>query len=209
MSQEQTYTTVPLNDHATSRENLNPNPTGHHVDANFAPQGSGRNTPSGSGNSKKRWSFLPGTQQPSPSFENGGMNEKAQSGRSTPRRPRGMQRGGSWDLLGADRAEWEEYNPAQASVENLRFAEGDVGTNKVSLFLIRPERQQLTSNSSVVFITGRSTGASSSDGLSTSFPSPRSYGFPVSSASPPSLKLTSGVPLWQVLPFLTLESNSS
>ena len=38
--------------------------------------------------------------------------------------------GSSWDLLG-ERAEWEEYNVAQASVENLRFAEGDVGTNKV------------------------------------------------------------------------------
>ena len=46
------------------------------------------------------------------------------------KRPKG-QRTGSWDLLG-DRAEWEEYNVAQASVENLRFAEGDVGTNKVS-----------------------------------------------------------------------------
>ncbi len=45
-------------------------------------------------------------------------------------RPKG-HRTGSWDLLG-DRAEWEEYNVAQASVENLRFAEGDVGTTKVS-----------------------------------------------------------------------------
>lgn len=42
-----------------------------------------------------------------------------------------MHRPGSWDLLG-DKAEWEEYNPAKSSVENLRFAEGDVGTNKVS-----------------------------------------------------------------------------
>ena len=52
------------------------------------------------------------------------INEKKQ------KRPKN-HRAGSWDLLG-DRAEWEEYNPAQASVENLRFAEGDVGTTKVS-----------------------------------------------------------------------------
>ena len=31
-----------------------------------------------------------------------------------------------------ERPEWEEYNPAQASVENLRYAEGDVGTNSFS-----------------------------------------------------------------------------
>lgn len=132
MTQEQTYTNVPLNDHATSRENLNPINAGG--DPNFGPPGgSGRNTPSGSGNSKKKWSFLPNMQQintNTASFENGGMNEKAQSGRSTPRRPKNQHRPGSWDLLG-DRAEWEEYNPAQASIENLRFAEGDAGTNKV------------------------------------------------------------------------------
>ena len=50
------------------------------------------------------------------------------------KRPKGS-RTGSWDLLG-EKAEWEEYNPAQASVENLRFAEGDVGTTKVSLVTI-------------------------------------------------------------------------
>lgn len=130
MAQEQTYTTVPLNDHATSRENLNPVGTSGDF---LPPVGSGANTPSGSGNSKKKWSFLPNMQHGNTnSFENGGINEKAASGRSTPRRPKHQHRPGSWDLLG-DRAEWEEYNPAQASVENLRFAEGDVGTTKVSL----------------------------------------------------------------------------
>lgn len=129
MVQEQVYSTVPLNDHATSRENLNPiNTSGN--DANFGPpSGSGRNTPSGSGNSKKKWSFLPNMQQNN-SYDSGAMNEKSQSGRSTPKRPKALHRPGSWDLLG-DRAEWEEYNPAKSSVENLRFAEGDVGTNKV------------------------------------------------------------------------------
>lgn len=137
MAQQQTYTNVPLNDHATSREHLSPNPGLY--DANFGPPRSGANTPSGSGNSKKRWSFLP-TPKASPmgngnTFDNGGVNEKAQSGASTPRRPKGAHRAGSWDLLG-DRAEWEEYNPAQASVDNLKFAEGDVGTNKVSTLTI-------------------------------------------------------------------------
>jgi len=54
---------------------------------------------------------------------NGGMSEKG-------KRPKGL-RSNSWDLLG-ERAEWEDYNPKNASVENLRFAQGDVGTNKVS-----------------------------------------------------------------------------
>jgi hypothetical protein len=46
-------------------------------------------------------------------------------------RPRN-QRGGSWDLLG-ERAEWEEYKTKDSAVENLRYADGDAGTNKVSL----------------------------------------------------------------------------
>jgi len=128
MVQEQTYANVPLNDHATSREHLSPNP-GYGGDVNFAPPGSGANTPSGSGNSKKRWSFLP-TSAANNKYGDGGMNEKGSPGTSTPKRPRGPHRVGSWDLLG-ERAEWEEYNPAQASVDNLKFAEGDVGTNKV------------------------------------------------------------------------------
>ena len=49
----------------------------------------------------------------------GEKKKRPQQGRTT-----------SWDLLG-ERAEWEDYNPAKASVENLRFAEGDVGTNPV------------------------------------------------------------------------------
>jgi hypothetical protein len=63
----------------------------------------------------------------STSLENGqggGMSEK-------PAKLPRSARGSSWDLLG-ERAEWEDYNPKDASVENLRFAQGDVGTTKVS-----------------------------------------------------------------------------
>lgn len=52
----------------------------------------------------------------------GGSGEKR-------KRPK-TSRAQSWDLLG-ERPEWEEYNPSKAKLENLRFAEGDVGTNKV------------------------------------------------------------------------------
>lgn len=48
------------------------------------------------------------------------------------KRPK-SNRGSSWDLLGNERPEWEDYNPKNANVENLRFAEGDVGTTKVSV----------------------------------------------------------------------------
>jgi hypothetical protein len=126
MVQEQNYATIPLNDHATSREHLSPNP-GYGNDV-LPPMNSGGNTPQGSTNSKKRWSFLP-TSSKAETFDHN--NEKPSSGTNTPKRPRGPHRVGSWDLLG-ERAEWEEYNPAQASVTNLKFAEGDVGTNKVS-----------------------------------------------------------------------------
>jgi len=59
----------------------------------------------------------------------GGISEKI-------RRPK-ANRGNSWDLLG-ERPEWEDFNPKNASVENLRFAQGDVGTNKVRSRRIRP-----------------------------------------------------------------------
>lgn len=60
-----------------------------------------------------------------PSLESGsGSAEKK-------KRPKGTSRAQSWDLLG-ERPEWEEYNPAKAKQANLRFAEGDVGTNKVN-----------------------------------------------------------------------------
>lgn len=87
--------------------------------------GSGASTPNGSGRKKKHWSFLP-QQSTTDLAENGqgGVSEKPSKRPKTPR-------GTSWDLLG-DRAEWEEFNPKNASVENLRFAEGDVGTTKVS-----------------------------------------------------------------------------
>jgi len=131
MVQEQTYANVPLNDHATSREHLSPNPGGY-VNDGLPPPRSGANTPSGSGNSKKRWSFLPTSAGSKEAFDG---NEKPSSGANTPKRPKGPHRVGSWDLLG-ERAEWEEYNPAQASVDNLKFAEGDVGTNKVRNFSV-------------------------------------------------------------------------
>ncbi|WWC58465.1 uncharacterized protein I303_101007 [Kwoniella dejecticola CBS 10117] len=111
------YTTIPLQD----REN-------HRSGAGTpSPMQSGTNTPVGSGNKKKHWSFLPGSS--TTSLETGVMHEKTGSGGRRPKTPRGA----SWDLLG-DRAEWEEFNPKNASVENLKFAEGDVGTNKLSRF---------------------------------------------------------------------------
>lgn len=59
---------------------------------------------------------------------NGGLSNEKQGYKSRPRN----QRGGSWDLLG-ERAEWEEYKTKDSAVENLRYADGDAGTNKVSL----------------------------------------------------------------------------
>ncbi|WVQ97390.1 hypothetical protein IAU59_004502 [Kwoniella sp. CBS 9459] len=104
------YTTVPLQDHSSRP-------------GSPSPLASGTTTPHGSANKKKHWSFLP--QSSTTSLETGAMGEK--SGHKRPKNSRGA----SWDLLG-DRAEWEEFNPKNASVENLRFAEGDVGTNKLS-----------------------------------------------------------------------------
>jgi hypothetical protein len=62
-------------------------------------------------------------------LENGLSGPDGEKKKARPKTPRGA----SWDLLG-ERAEWEEYNVADASVENLRYAEGDVGTNKVCVF---------------------------------------------------------------------------
>lgn len=99
------YTTIPLQD--------------GHSNASV----SGATTPHSESMNKRKWSFLPGNRS-SASLEKSGVDEKG-----TKRRPKN-QRGTSWDLLG-DRGEWEEFSPKNASVENLRFAEGDVGTNKV------------------------------------------------------------------------------
>ncbi|WWC86347.1 uncharacterized protein L201_001220 [Kwoniella dendrophila CBS 6074] len=111
------YTTIPLQDRSDNN-NFSP-----------SPMQSGSNTPVGSGNSRKKaWSFLPGSS--TTSLETGTLHEKTGSGGS--KRPK-SSRGASWDLLG-DKAEWEEFNPKNASVENLKFAEGDVGTNKLSRF---------------------------------------------------------------------------
>lgn len=82
----------------------------------------------------------------------GGISEKI-------RRPK-ANRGNSWDLLG-ERPEWEDFNPKNASVENLRFAQGDVGTNKVRSRRIRPScfmlscaRRNHAHARLLVFITG-------------------------------------------------------
>jgi hypothetical protein len=80
---------------------------------------SGRNTPKGG---KRPFSFLP-MNQSEQSFDSG---EK----RRRPKNPRAQ----SWDLLG-ERAEWEDYKPSSAKVEQLRFAEGDVGTNRYVILL--------------------------------------------------------------------------
>lgn len=97
---QQTYRSVPLNDDPS---------TGN------TPVPSGRNTPTGR---KRPFSFLPMQNQSQQSLDSG---EK----RRRPKNPRSQ----SWDLLG-ERAEWEDYKPSSAKVEQLRFAEGDVGTNK-------------------------------------------------------------------------------
>lgn len=102
------YTTIPLQD---DHNNVS---------------ASGTNTPHSESANKKKWSFLPGSRS-SAILEKNAVDEKG-----TKRRPKN-QRGISWDLLG-ERGEWEEYSPKNASVENLRFAEGDVGTNKVSCY---------------------------------------------------------------------------
>ena len=78
---------------------------------------SGNTTPNGSHSKKKNWNMFGQSQA---GLEAGQMGEK---------RPR-HGRNGSWDLLG-NSPDWEGYNPATAKNENLRFAEGDVGTNKV------------------------------------------------------------------------------
>ncbi|ODO11764.1 hypothetical protein I350_00548 [Cryptococcus amylolentus CBS 6273] len=86
--------------------------------------GSAATTPGvGSANKKNRWSFMPSGHASSVSIDQS-VNEKA------PKRPKN-NRNTSWDLLG-DKNEWDEYKTNSASVENLRFAEGDAGTNKFS-----------------------------------------------------------------------------
>ncbi|GFZ43630.1 hypothetical protein JCM24511_01350 [Saitozyma sp. JCM 24511] len=111
---DQHYTSIPLNDES---------PSSTRPSRSTSPNRSGANTPNGG--RKKPWSFLP-------------MHGATASGHTTPsgdsekKRPKN-RRNQSWDLLG-DKADWEEYNPAKASVENLRFAEGDAGTTKLSRF---------------------------------------------------------------------------
>ncbi|WWD17790.1 hypothetical protein CI109_102232 [Kwoniella shandongensis] len=117
MARGDNYTTIPLQDDRPTT------PTA---------AASGASTPNGSGNKKKTWSFFPS----STNLEKGASSD----GAATPaansekihnqKRPKGS-RSASWDLLG-DRAEWEDFNLKNASVENLRYADGDAGTNKLS-----------------------------------------------------------------------------
>ena len=106
------YATVPLRDRADSG--------GRSESGRNTPYSSGTNTPNGSHNKKKGWGIFP--MNSNTNLEAGQMGEKLKR----PKHPRN----GSWDLLGYN-ADWEGYNPANAKNENLRFAEGDVGTNKV------------------------------------------------------------------------------
>ena len=119
-SKKQDYTTVPLRDTSPVTQPDRGTPS---------PLPSGANTPIGSTNKKKYWTFLP--MHSSQSLDSGiGALENEKKNK----RPR-SHRTGSWDLLG-DKADWEDYNVAEANVENLRFAEGDVGTTKVCDCLI-------------------------------------------------------------------------
>lgn len=149
----QTFTSVPLRDEPPS--------------AHATPNASGRNTPNGSGNKRKTWTFLPTHSATSLENGTGGFGEKL-------KRPKNS-RGNSWDLLG-ERAEWEDFNPKNASVENLRFAQGDVGTNKVCCVENRPDAANI---SSLDYIIGCSIAVSLFDGQCTSFPSWLSSGFQV------------------------------
>ncbi|ORX36049.1 Mechanosensitive ion channel-domain-containing protein [Kockovaella imperatae] len=106
------YTTVPLKD-STANETTNMATSGRGT-----PYSSGHTTPNGSSSRRRGWNMF---SHSSTSLEAGQMGEK---------RPK-HTRNGSWDLLN-NNPEWEGYNPATAKNENLRFAEGDVGTTKFS-----------------------------------------------------------------------------
>ena len=90
---KQDYATVPLHDLSATHARGSPSPVA-----------SGTNTPNGSANKKKPWTFLPTHSFASLESSIGGDLEKR-------KRPKN-NRNTSWDLLG-ERAEWEEYNPAQ------------------------------------------------------------------------------------------------
>lgn len=64
-------------------------------------------------------------------FANGSQSTQTtvNSEKEKPGRPR-HPRNGSWDVL--QNSEWDEYNPATANKERLRFADGDAGTNAFS-----------------------------------------------------------------------------
>ena len=55
------------------------------------------------------------------------------NGSSNEKRPQNS-RTASWDVFGGDRTEWENFKTKDASVEALRFAEGDAGTTRISRF---------------------------------------------------------------------------
>ncbi|KAL7424777.1 hypothetical protein Q5752_000461 [Cryptotrichosporon argae] len=130
------YTTIPL--HGDGDERLAPAPASAAASGRATPDAHGSRSTTPSGRGRKGFSaFLPlhngGTGHSSPSMsdaEKAGGVYKAAAGRPK------SSRTASWDMLGglglAGEREWEEYNPAHASVENLRFAEGDVGTTRLS-----------------------------------------------------------------------------
>ncbi|KAL1410413.1 hypothetical protein Q8F55_004424 [Vanrija albida] len=111
------FTTVPLND--------------------MGPRSSSRtNSPAGNGSggarsrNPSRLGFLPLGAGSSSTLDHSPEDPEKRGGR-----PKHMHRSSSWDRLGtpdAERAEWENFNPANSKVQRLRFAEGDAGTTKLS-----------------------------------------------------------------------------
>lgn len=115
------FTTVPLND-------MNPLRSG----ANSPSQGHGSSA-SRSRNPSKL-GFLPLGAGSSSTLDHSPDDPEKRAGRAG--HPGGNgRRSPSWDRLGngdAERAEWENFNPANSKVQRLRFAEGDAGKTKVS-----------------------------------------------------------------------------
>ncbi|WOO85247.1 Mechanosensitive ion channel protein Msy1 [Vanrija pseudolonga] len=114
------FTTVPLND-------MNPLRSG----ANSPSQGHGSTT-SRSRNPSKL-GFLPLGAGSSSTLDHSPEDPEKRAGRAGAHG--NGRRSASWDRLGtpdAERAEWENFNPANSKVQRLRFAEGDAGKTKLS-----------------------------------------------------------------------------
>lgn len=116
---DRAYTSIPLNDTSSPLTNIKGSDSRSGTPQNGT--GTGTSTPR-----RRPFSFIPMQKQnySTPSVDSGSAEKK--------KRPK-TSRSQSWDLLG-ERPEWEEYNPSQAKEATLRFAEGDVGTNKVSTY---------------------------------------------------------------------------